>query len=52
MCLVYSFSHIGNSRENYEDNYLLGEQYMLPEQVKSMSYQRKLAMKSLEMSDS
>lgn len=32
-CRGYAISHIGNSRENHEDNYLLGKQYLLPEQV-------------------
>ena len=46
MCLVMSFSHIGNSRENHEDNYLLGGQYLSAEQVKSMSQNRKLVIES------
>lgn len=52
MCQVYSFSHIGNSRENQEDNYLLGKQYLLPEQIKQMSQLRKLVTNQLELSDS
>lgn len=52
MCQVYSFSHIGNSRENHEDNYLLGKQYLLPEQVKQMSQLRKLVTSHLELNDS
>ena len=51
-CRVYVISHIGNSRENHEDNYLLGEQYMLPEQVKQMSQTRKLVTKQSELEDS
>lgn len=52
MCQVYSFSHIGNSRENHEDNYLLGKQYLLPEQVKQMSQLRKLVTNQQELNDS
>lgn len=52
MCQVYSFSHIGNSRENHEDNYLLGKQYLLPGQVKQMSQLRKLVTNQIELSDS
>ena len=35
-------SHIGNSRENHEDNYLLGRDFLSPEQVQSLSKTRKL----------
>ncbi|MCJ0538610.1 PP2C family protein-serine/threonine phosphatase [Enterococcus cecorum] len=52
MCQVYSFSHIGNSRENHEDNYLLGKRYLLPEQVKQMSQIRKLVTDQMELRDS
>ncbi len=37
---VYSISHIGNSRENHEDNYLLGGQFMSPQQVKDLAITR------------
>lgn len=47
----YMIAHIGNSRENHEDNYLLGEQYMLPEQVKSMAVQRKIVNDSMSFSN-
>lgn len=52
MCQVYSFSHIGNSRENHEDNYLLGKQFLLPKQVKQMSQLRKLVTNQMQFSDS
>lgn len=49
--MVYAITHIGNSRENHEDNYLLGERYMLPKQVKSMSTQRKLENDAMSFSN-
>lgn len=51
-CRGYVISHIGNSRENHEDNYLLGKQYLLPEQVKQMSQLRKLVTNQMELKDS
>lgn len=51
-CRGYAISHIGNSRENHEDNYLLGKQYLLPEQVKQMSQLRKLVTNQMELKDS
>lgn len=51
-CRGYAISHIGNSRENHEDNYLLGKQYLLPEQVKQMSQLRKIVTNQLELKDS
>ena len=48
---VYAFSHIGNSRKNQEDNYLLGRQYLLSEQVNAMSLQRKLIKTSAVLPD-
>lgn len=48
---VFVASHIGNSRENHEDNYLLGRQYMSPEQVKSMAEHRRLYSEIKEFSD-
>ena len=50
-CRGYAISHIGNSRENHEDNYLLGKQYLLPEQVKQMSQLRKLVTNQMELKD-
>ena len=47
---VYAFSHIGNSRSNQEDNYLIGGQYLSAEQVRDMSVNRKLQTSSLELS--
>lgn len=44
---VYAFSHIGNSRNNHEDNYLLGGEYLSFEQVNAMSVQRKLVTVSV-----
>ena len=38
---AYALSHIGNSRENHEDNYLLGGQYLSPEQVKTLTLTKK-----------
>ena len=48
---LYLFTHIGNSRENHEDNYLLGRQYMSPEQVKAMTEYRRLYSERKEFSD-
>lgn len=39
---LYAYSHIGNARKNHEDNYLLGEQYMLPRQVEMLAENRKI----------
>lgn len=47
--LSYAYSHIGNSREKHEDNYLLGEQYLLPEQITVMSQNRKLIINQIEL---
>ena len=50
MCLVIGFSHIGNSRENHEDNYLIGKRYMSSNQVQSMS-QRHLVTEKTTISE-
>lgn len=39
---ICAITHIGNSRENHEDNYLLGRQYMSHEQVKLLESTRKI----------
>ncbi len=39
---IFVYSHIGNSRENHEDNYLLGERYLSPQQVETMAKDRRL----------
>ena len=49
MCLVFCFSHIGNSRENQEDNYLLGRCFLSSEQIRDITEKRKLLMDSLEV---
>lgn len=47
---VFCFLHVGNSRENQEDNYMLGGQYLSPEHVDSMSKHRTLYYESKKIS--
>lgn len=42
MCMVMCFSHIGNSRNNQEDNYLLGRRFLSPKQVNLISQNKKV----------
>ena len=50
-CRGYAISHIGNSRDNHEDNYLLGKTYLLPEQVEMMSHNRKMIIDQADLAD-